>query len=313
MVIQRGNGRGAVLGCDVEDTEQPVSCCRDLASTLFSSAEREWLKSAPDTRTGNERFLALYLQKEAQLKASGSGSGIGSGKRLAMLAHVWLMVATAARKSLYAYRKSTLHILSCVPNRMETEYDRTRGAPIAEWNQRIEAEGRIFLWIPGKIPEAESGQGQCKPSISALIPPWTSYRYGRKPVALLVCVGGGFVIKAPQEGWPVCRRMNENVIAAFLLEYRIFSFILSTILEEAKRPMRFFRFGSGEWGIDPEMIGMVGFSAGGQVAVDFATMFDPEDPFFSNGPTAWDWRQTTHGACLVFIGHPLVAVEGILT
>jgi len=148
---------------------------------------------------------------------------------------------------------------------------------LAEWNQRIEAEARIRLWEPDQVPESGSGMGQRDPSITSFLPHPDTLAEGRKPGALLVCVGGGFVIKAPHEGWPVCRMLSENGIAAFLLDYRISPCFLPTILGEAKRAMRLIRYRSGEWGIDPERIGVMGFSAGGQIAVDLATMFDAGD------------------------------------
>jgi len=74
-------GTNGDLGCDVEDTCKAVIDFGSLAYSLYSDAEREWLEAVPDPRTNRVRFLALYVQKEARLKAS--GTGIGLGKKLA--------------------------------------------------------------------------------------------------------------------------------------------------------------------------------------------------------------------------------------
>lgn len=143
---------------------------------------------------------------------------------------------------------------------------------LSEWNRRVESEPRIRLWEAGKAPGSEGAEGQREPSITAFLPE----NGGRS--AMLVCVGGGFVIKAPHEGWPVCEWLNANGIAAFLLDYRISPCFLPAIVGEAKRAMRLIRHLSAGWGLDPDKIGILGFSAGGQIAVDVSTIFDAGDP-----------------------------------
>jgi endo-1,4-beta-xylanase len=49
-------------------------------------------------------------------------------------------------------------------------------------------------------------------------------------------------------------------------------------LADAKRSMRVVRSRAAEWGIDPNRIGFLGFSAGGQVAGLLGTKFDNGDP-----------------------------------
>ena len=61
------------VGCDIECLQPPSWDYRPLMAEHFSRPEREWVlagKSSPDTW---ERFLVVYVQKEAVLKASGVG------------------------------------------------------------------------------------------------------------------------------------------------------------------------------------------------------------------------------------------------
>ncbi len=145
---------------------------------------------------------------------------------------------------------------------------------LAEWNQRMEGEILIPLWEKGKSPQYDATYGQREPSLVAYPAENTE---GAKSGAVLVCAGGGFSIKAPHEGWPVCEWLNQNGISAFLLDYRLSPYTLPTIIGDAKRAMRVIRHRAAEWGIDPEKIGIMGFSAGGQITVTVSTMFDDGD------------------------------------
>lgn len=148
---------------------------------------------------------------------------------------------------------------------------------LQEWNDRIEKEERTLLWNPGKTPDFKDEYGQNEPSLVAFFPKqWNSFK---KPgSAVLVCAGGGFSIKAPHEGWPFCEWLNENGIAAFLLDYRLNPYTLPTILGDAKRAMRYIRYNAEKFQISPDKIGVMGFSAGGQITVSLSTLFDEGDP-----------------------------------
>ena len=149
---------------------------------------------------------------------------------------------------------------------------------LAEWNERMERETPIPLWEPGTAPDFRPEYGQREPSVVVFPPNPGTIVEGRTPGAILVCAGGGFAIKAPHEGWPICAWLNENGIAAFLLDYRLNPYLLPTIMGDAKRAMRLIRHRAAEFGIDPEKIGILGFSAGGQITTTVSTLFDEGNP-----------------------------------
>ena len=89
--------------------------------------------------------------------------------------------------------------------------------------------------------------------------------------AILVCPGGGYYILAwDLEGTEVCRRLNEMGITAILLKYRVprrkGRQPFEAPLEDAQRAMGLIRQHAREWGIRPDRIGVLGFSAGGNLA-----------------------------------------------
>ncbi len=61
------------LGCDVEDVRRPVTDFGDIAKQFFSEAEQAWIQEADTTSGAWERFLQLFVEKEARIKASGLG------------------------------------------------------------------------------------------------------------------------------------------------------------------------------------------------------------------------------------------------
>ncbi len=154
----------------------------------------------------------------------------------------------------------------------------TEGAKLlAEWNEKMKTEKRIPLWEKGKVTDFKTEYGQEEPSIVAFYPPnWFNDSVAKS--AVLVCAGGGYEIKAPHEGWPICEWLNANGIAAFMLDYRLNPYLVPVILNDAKRAMRTIRYHAKEWQVNPEKIGILGFSAGGGITVSLATLFDEGNP-----------------------------------
>lgn len=89
--------------------------------------------------------------------------------------------------------------------------------------------------------------------------------------AVLVCPGGGFYILAMDlEGTEVCRWLNSMGVTAVLLKYRVPRREgrppLAAPLQDAQRALGIVRSRAAQWGIDPGRIGVLGFSAGGELA-----------------------------------------------
>ena len=82
--------------------------------------------------------------------------------------------------------------------------------------------------------------------------------------AILVFPGGGYRnVVMEKEGYKIARWLNENGIAAFVLKYRL---DVDEALHDAQRAVRVVRSSAGEYGLDPNKIGVIGFSAGGHLA-----------------------------------------------
>ena len=110
--------------------------------------------------------------------------------------------------------------------------------------------------------------------------------------AVIVAPGGGFrILSMGNEGWEVAKALNDRGVAAFVLKYRLmptapewaefdkgnpltaptpgarpgppdFSAIIKLPLEDATAAFQLVRARAKEWNIDPNRLGMMGFSAG---------------------------------------------------
>jgi acetyl esterase/lipase len=89
--------------------------------------------------------------------------------------------------------------------------------------------------------------------------------------AVLVAPGGGYSILAIEhEGTQVCEWLNSLGVTAVLLKYRVPKRPMQTpdnlaAVQDAQRAMSLVRGHAAEWGIDPNRVGMLGFSAGGNL------------------------------------------------
>lgn len=106
--------------------------------------------------------------------------------------------------------------------------------------------------------------------------------------AVIVCPGGSYSwLSRETEGHGVARWLQENGISAFVLEYRVqgvASFVTRyrlfargvrypDALQDLQRAIQIVREGSEEWGIDPERLGVMGFSAGGHLVMSAGEFF----------------------------------------
>jgi acetyl esterase/lipase len=108
--------------------------------------------------------------------------------------------------------------------------------------------------------------------------------------AALICPGGGYWNLYWQlEGEEVAAWLNSQGVTGIILKYRVprrpdepQGEPARRPLQDAQRAIRFVRSRAKEWGIAGDRIGIIGFSAGGHLAVATATNFDkptyePED------------------------------------
>lgn len=111
-------------------------------------------------------------------------------------------------------------------------------------------------------------------------PTLTVYKPSRHETgaAVVVFPGGGYQILAMDlEGTEICRWLNSIGVTAVLLKYRVPSPKgppqYTHPLEDAQRAVGLVRYHAKEWGIDPNRIGVIGFSAGGDMAALLSNNF----------------------------------------
>lgn len=94
--------------------------------------------------------------------------------------------------------------------------------------------------------------------------------------AVIVAPGGGYLgLASNLEGRQVADWFTSRGVTAFVLKYRLGQKYLYPIpLTDAQRAIRLVRVRAKEFGIVPDRIGIMGFSAGGHLAATAGTMFD---------------------------------------
>ena len=115
--------------------------------------------------------------------------------------------------------------------------------------------------------------GVTKPTLELYLP----VREKSTGAAVIICPGGGYSVVVYQaEGIKTAKEFSKNGIAAFVLKYRLpddSTMLDKKIgpLQDAQRAIKVVRENAAQWGIDPNKIGIMGFSAGGHLASTEAT------------------------------------------
>ena len=122
-----------------------------------------------------------------------------------------------------------------------------------------------FLWPDSTAPYTEFSPEQAQPSI-------TCYPIEGSKGAVVVCPGGGYHFKASHEGAPIARMLNQAGISAYVLDYRVAPCHREAPLSDASRAIRVVR------AMGYEKVGILGFSAGGNLACCAATLYTAGDP-----------------------------------
>ena len=90
--------------------------------------------------------------------------------------------------------------------------------------------------------------------------------------AVVICPGGGYNLLAWQhEGVDIAKWFNSIGVSAFILKYRVPRRNPEKIhwepMQDVQRAMRLVRHDAKKYKIDPDRIGVLGFSAGGHLTV----------------------------------------------
>ena len=127
----------------------------------------------------------------------------------------------------------------------------------------------IYLWpngVPGALGHAEADI----PRMYAFLPKTRS-----TSTAVLVIPGGGYEhVAIGHEGVQIAAWLNAQGIPAFVLDYRVAPYHFPAPVADGQRAMRLIRTHAAEYGVDPQRLGVWGFSAGGHLASTLGTHCD---------------------------------------
>jgi len=146
------------------------------------------------------------------------------------------------------------------------------------------------------------------------VPEITIFKPGKstgKNTAVIICPGGGYSILAYNlEGTVVANILNSWGVAAIVLKYRLPSDEIMKDksvgpLEDAQRAIQYVRENATQLNIDPDKIGIMGFSAGGHLASTASTHFDKD--YISN-PDHISLRPD-----FSILGYPVISMMDSLT
>ncbi len=163
--------------------------------------------------------------------------------------------------------------------------------PVPQTEPAAGSPMRIDLWPAGKVPGEAA-----RPSVPRVIersadvalpdryidtvsaPYLVAYRPARpNGSALLVIPGGGYQrIVLDKEGTALVPAfVEQGGVTLFVLRYRLPEGRADrqAALADAQRALRVIRAGAAQWQLDPQRIGVMGFSAGGHVAARLSTGF----------------------------------------
>ncbi len=139
------------------------------------------------------------------------------------------------------------------------------------------AERKAELLWPKGAPGALGDRPEDKPTLIVCLPE----RAKAVGTAVCVCPGGGYGhLAMDHEGDQIAEWFNAMGVAAFIVDYRHRrkGYGHPAPLDDAQRAIRTVRARAREWGVAPDRIGVMGFSAGGHLASTAATHFDAGTP-----------------------------------
>src|SRR5436305_5855551 len=187
------------------------------------------------------------------------------------------------------------------------------GVPGSEdWNQQ---ELEIFAPPPTSF---RTVRNVTQPTLTAVLP----HPSRATGTAVIICPGGGFhSLAIDHEGIDVARWLNTRGVAAFVLKYRLLATevddedferqiqanmsdrnkmreitkqIAPLAVADAQQAMKVLRRRASEWGLAPDRIGIMGFSAGGRVTTGVALEHDAESlPNFAAPIYGALWEEIT--------------------
>jgi len=170
------------------------------------------------------------------------------------------------------------------------------------------ADGEVVRLWAGAAPGAVGDSDADVPTLTVYLPRATSA--AADAPAIIVCPGGGYRnLAMNHEGRQVANHLNSLGIAAFVLRYRLGPLYHHPVeIGDVQRAIRVVRAHAGAWHVAPERIGVMGFSAGGHLAMTASTRFDEGNP---SAADAID-RASSRPAFAI-LGYPVISMTAAWT
>jgi acetyl esterase/lipase len=160
-----------------------------------------------------------------------------------------------------------------------------------------------LLW-PNGAPGALGTAEEDKPSLTPYL--------AKSPngTAVIVCPGGSYMhLATDHEGVQIAKWLNSLGISAFVLQYRLGpKYHHPVMIHDAQRAIRTVRTHAASLHIQPDRIGIWGFSAGGHLASTAATHFDAGDP---NAPDPIDRARSRPDFAI--LAYPVISLNSEYT
>lgn len=166
---------------------------------------------------------------------------------------------------------------------------------------------KVRLWPEG-APGAKGDSDTDQPFVEV----WRAEAANASGAAFVICPGGGYGgLATDHEGKQVAEWCLDRGMTAFVLHYRLGSkgYHYPTQLLDVHRALRLVRANAAAYGVDPQRIGVWGFSAGGHLASMAATLFD-ERPA---GATVDTIDGLSARPDLAVLGYPVIALNSETT
>jgi hypothetical protein len=196
----------------------------------------------------------------------------------------FLHVPSAGLRSMLA----TCH-MACIPTARRITMPMTLLRPLLlllATTSFLSAQTIVDVWPEGKMPgkgakepEAEVKRKDGFQRITNVSRPTQTFfpapaKDGRPAPVMIVCPGGGYgYVVMDKEGSEIAAWLNSNGFSALVLKYRTPN-NREGALQDVQRSISLTRENAAAWNIDPKRVGVIGFSAGGNVAAKASTQFE---------------------------------------